>query len=657
MLALGSAAPAQQAAPASTPAAKTTTHKATGSHHKPVAHRTHHSTVQHRAHSAQAAHRPGASRSAHARTAQAKAKPEPKAVPPSPAPESPATADSETAQKPVEAIPSTAAEQQAAPAPSPAAAAAPAPAPASGSQAAQQPAQPTPAPDAAQPAATPATADSQAAQKPVEITPAAAATEQQPAPAPSPAPAAAAAPATASDSQAAQQPAQPTPPSDAVQQPTTPAASDQATQQAPSITEAPAQTPAPAADQSAAAPQTLPAGSAPAPSPTAQAAEFDPSKLGAVTEEDLRRLLVGKTLYLRGGYLDNNLTFGETGQMIGQSPHGSYTLCGIQIDKVRLSKHKLELEGARYGLHFLGALPYEDPTKAVDRVNITPKKKFVKITVDRELVVTPKKKKEKDQGKDAKAKVGPGGLVIPPEPAEDAPVDADAKPANAETAATQPAGSTPEASDEAQARAEMAAAPQEERPADPGSVTTTTSPAHAAKILEDALDKVFAAGLDDRMMAAMPDFWKLYYQAAAARTDYRPKDPAVMRQSAVDQKATLVSTFQPESNDFAQDAGVAGMALYHTVIDADGKPAEIAVARPIGFGLDENAVAAIRRASFQPAMKDGKPVPVMLDLVVQFRIYSKRTNVASKPEDRNKLGEPILPGPYTLQSQRTRASQ
>jgi hypothetical protein len=56
-------------------------------------------------------------------------------------------------------------------------------------------------------------------------------------------------------------------------------------------------------------------------------------------------------------------------------------------------------------------------------------------------------------------------------------------------------------------------------------------------------------------------------------------------------------------------------------------------------------------------MKDGKPVPVMLDLVVQFRIYSKRTNVASKPEDRNKLGEPILPGPYTLQSQRTRASQ
>ena len=74
------------------------------------------------------------------------------------------------------------------------------------------------------------------------------------------------------------------------------------------------------------------------------------------------------------------------------------------------------------------------------------------------------------------------------------------------------------------------------------------------------------------------------------------------------------------------------MALYHVVVGADGKPGEIAVARPIGFGLDENAVASIRKASFSPAMKDGKPVPVLLDLVVQFRIYSKRTSVMGTPE-------------------------
>ena len=106
-------------------------------------------------------------------------------------------------------------------------------------------------------------------------------------------------------------------------------------------------------------------------------------------------MLVGKELFLRARYLDNDLSYNEHGVLIGHSPQGAYTLSGIQIDKVRLTRNKVELKGQRFGLHFLGALPYEDPTKAVDRVNITPKKKLVRIAIDRELVVKPKREKEK----------------------------------------------------------------------------------------------------------------------------------------------------------------------------------------------------------------------------------------------------------------------
>jgi len=191
-------------------------------------------------------------------------------------------------------------------------------------------------------------------------------------------------------------------------------------------------------------------------------------------------------------------------------------------------------------------------------------------------------------------------------------------------------------------------------------VTTTTSPAHSAQVLRDALDKVFAPGLDDRMMAAMPEFWKLYYQAAAAKSDYRPSDPSVLRQNTVDKKARLLTSFEPASNEFAQANGVAGMTLYHVVIGPDGKPGEIAVARPIGFGLDENAVEAIRNALFEPALKGGKPVPVLLDLVVQFRIFSGRTAVknalpaadnytSTHPASQAAPPEPVLPGPYSRQ--------
>jgi outer membrane biosynthesis protein TonB len=342
---------------------------------------------------------------------------------------------------------------------------------------------------------------------------------------------------------------------------------------------------------------------------------------GGISQEELRRLLVGKPLYLRGGYLDNSLGFDEHGRLFGHSPRGSFTLSAIQINKVRLTKHKVELEGIRYGLHFVGQLAYEDPSKAVDRVRITPEKKAVKIAIDREIVVKPKKKKGKH-----------------------------AIPAAVVTQAAPPAqvAEPDEMSEADQLKASIDAAPEGERPTDAKSVTTTLSPAHAAKVLKDALDQIFAQDFDARMMAAMPDFWKLYYQAVADKADYRPKDPAVLRQNTVDQKAHLLSKFEPDSNEFAQANGVAGMALYHTVVGVDGKAQEIAVGRPIGFGLDENAVAAIRKASFQPAIKDGKPVPVLLDLVVQFRIFSNRTAAASAPEPAGKPAETALPGPYSV---------
>jgi len=356
-----------------------------------------------------------------------------------------------------------------------------------------------------------------------------------------------------------------------------------------------------------------------------------PPTASAVNEEELKQLLVGKPLYLRGFYLDDSLSFDEHGHLIGHSPQGSYTLSAVQIDRVRLTKHKVELEGARYGLHFLGQLAYEDASSALDRVRITPKKKIVKITIDRELVIVPKKKKVKA----AKSKAGKSPTVAQPAPA---------------VAKTDPAAPADpaEMSEADQLKAAIAAAPAAERPADPASVTTTISPAHAAKMLHDALDQIFASGIDDRLMAALPDFWRLYYQAAAAKSDYQPADPAVLLQSAVDHKAVLLSRFEPESNEYAQANGVAGMALYHTVVGADGKPGEIAVGRPIGFGLDENAVAAIRKASFQPATKNGKNVPVLLDLVVQFRIFSNRTAVTNKPDAPEKPAEPLLPGPYSV---------
>jgi TonB family protein len=397
--------------------------------------------------------------------------------------------------------------------------------------------------------------------------------------------------------------------------------------------------------QQPAQPDTTQQQAAPAPpQATAPQAQFAPPQVelaptqeaGGITEAELKQLLVGKPLYLRGGYLDNSLSFDEHGRLIGHSPQGSFTLNGIQIDHMHLTKHKVTLEGARYGLHFTAQLAYEDPSNAFNLVKITPKKKVVKITIDREIVVKPKKEKEPKASKEKNGKLLHATPTAPP----------DAK--QAQVAPPQAAPEPEEMSEADQLKASIAATPEAERPADAKSVTTTTSPEHAMRVLRNALEQIFAQGLDAQMMASLPDFWKLYYQAVAAKTDYRPKDPAVLHQNMVDQKARLLTQFEPDSNEFAQAAGVAGMAQYHVVIEPDGKVGEVAISRPIGFGLDENAVAAIKAAKFAPAIKDGKPVAVMLDLNVPFRIFSKLTNVQAPPEPADKPAEPVLPGPYSV---------
>lgn len=305
---------------------------------------------------------------------------------------------------------------------------------------------------------------------------------------------------------------------------------------------------------------------------------------GAVTESELRQELVGEFLYLRGGYLDNSLVFNDRGELTGSSSRGSYTLNVIQVESLSLSKSRLELRCVRYGLHFLGVQPREESAGAVDRVRITPRKKWVRISIARMKVVKPPKKRK-------------GANEMP-----------QAEPANS---------------------------------------ATTTSPAFAATVLRRAIDNVFASTLDSRMMAAMPDFWQTYYKNGASGPGVA--GPQVLRVSDVDRKPRLETKLDAPSNQPAQDCGIAGLALYRALIGPDGTPQQVRIVRPIGFGLDENAVAAIRSARFEPAMKDGSPVSVALDLIVEFRIYSKRTTTPTPQAGPSTVL--ALPGPYSAQAQ------
>lgn len=44
------------------------------------------------------------------------------------------------------------------------------------------------------------------------------------------------------------------------------------------------------------------------------------------------------------------------------------------------------------------------------------------------------------------------------------------------------------------------------------------------------------------------------------------------------------------------------------------------IKRPAGFGLDENAVQAVKDWSFAPATREGKPIKVLVNIKVAFRL-------------------------------------
>jgi protein TonB len=82
-----------------------------------------------------------------------------------------------------------------------------------------------------------------------------------------------------------------------------------------------------------------------------------------------------------------------------------------------------------------------------------------------------------------------------------------------------------------------------------------------------------------------------------------------------------VFTPDPEYSEEARKAKYQGICVLWLVVGPDGRPRDIKIARTLGLGLDEKAIEAVRNWKFEPAMKDGKPVAVAINVEVSFRLY------------------------------------
>jgi protein TonB len=95
---------------------------------------------------------------------------------------------------------------------------------------------------------------------------------------------------------------------------------------------------------------------------------------------------------------------------------------------------------------------------------------------------------------------------------------------------------------------------------------------------------------------------------------------AVGGAGAVTTQPVLLTKKEPDYSEEARKVRLQGTVALVIEIDARGIPQNIRVWQGLGFGLDERAVDAVRSWRFQPATRNGKPVPSGARVDVSFRL-------------------------------------
>lgn len=90
------------------------------------------------------------------------------------------------------------------------------------------------------------------------------------------------------------------------------------------------------------------------------------------------------------------------------------------------------------------------------------------------------------------------------------------------------------------------------------------------------------------------------------------------------QPPVVIHMVTPKYSQEARAAKLSGNVVVSMIVDSEGKVRDVHVLRGVGMGLDENAMEAVKKYKFKPALKDGKPVAVYLNVQVNFKIVDRQ---------------------------------
>ena len=83
---------------------------------------------------------------------------------------------------------------------------------------------------------------------------------------------------------------------------------------------------------------------------------------------------------------------------------------------------------------------------------------------------------------------------------------------------------------------------------------------------------------------------------------------------------SVLKRVEPQYTEAARRARCEGTVVLEAIVKRDGTVDILRVVRSLGFGLDENAIQALKQWRFKPGMRNGIPVDVALNIEVNFNL-------------------------------------
>lgn len=140
------------------------------------------------------------------------------------------------------------------------------------------------------------------------------------------------------------------------------------------------------------------------------------------------------------------------------------------------------------------------------------------------------------------------------------------------------------------------------------------------------LSKVFLARWE-KLEDFAPPFWRPFLTGnlpaiRKAQEKVGPSEPVSIPAKDLDITAPVaVHTAEPPYTEVARQAKFQGTSVLSIVIDEHGGVKDVILTKPLGLGLDENAVQAVSEWKFKPALRSGVAIAVRVIVEFTFRLY------------------------------------